>query len=203
MTFSKTSALFSFVLIAMTPLSGNAAVFNIDRIIGTASSAGSGSITGTVTTDGTIGVLEHDNILGWDIVVDTGDLQFNLFGSHSSGNSVALLFGDALVAENNKLLFDFSGDNSDWGIVEWDYSSPPNPAAAWTVQTYLSSVSPESENYNERIYIRGFGFRIDHRNQLNEGVQVLGVSEVPVPAAAWLFGSALLGLGAMKRKQTT
>lgn len=28
------------------------------------------------------------------------------------------------------------------------------------------------------------------------------VSEVPTPAAAWLFGSALLGLGAMKRKKT-
>ncbi len=26
-------------------------------------------------------------------------------------------------------------------------------------------------------------------------------SEVPIPAAAWLFGSALLGLGAMKRKK--
>ena len=28
-----------------------------------------------------------------------------------------------------------------------------------------------------------------------------GVSEVPLPAAAWLFGSALLGLGAIKRRK--
>jgi hypothetical protein len=27
------------------------------------------------------------------------------------------------------------------------------------------------------------------------------VSAVPVPAAAWLFGSALLGLGAVKRRK--
>jgi hypothetical protein len=27
------------------------------------------------------------------------------------------------------------------------------------------------------------------------------ISAVPLPAAAWLFGSALLGLGAMRRKQ--
>ena len=27
------------------------------------------------------------------------------------------------------------------------------------------------------------------------------VSPVPIPAAAWLFGSALLGLGALKRKK--
>jgi hypothetical protein len=27
------------------------------------------------------------------------------------------------------------------------------------------------------------------------------ISAVPLPAAAWLFGSALLGLGALRRKQ--
>jgi hypothetical protein len=27
------------------------------------------------------------------------------------------------------------------------------------------------------------------------------VSPVPLPAAAWLFGSALMGLGALRRKQ--
>lgn len=31
---------------------------------------------------------------------------------------------------------------------------------------------------------------------------ISSVSSVPVPAAAWLFGSALLGLGAMKRKRS-
>ena len=33
-------------------------------------------------------------------------------------------------------------------------------------------------------------------------VQSLSISYVPVPAAAWLFGSALIGLGWMRRKQT-
>jgi hypothetical protein len=32
-------------------------------------------------------------------------------------------------------------------------------------------------------------------------LEVSAVSQVPIPAAAWLFGSALLGLGAMKRKK--
>jgi phospholipase/lecithinase/hemolysin len=32
--------------------------------------------------------------------------------------------------------------------------------------------------------------------------QFIAISEVPVPAAAWLFGSALLGLGAIKRKRS-
>ena len=33
-------------------------------------------------------------------------------------------------------------------------------------------------------------------------VQSGDVAEVPLPAAAWLFGSALLGLGFAKRKKT-
>jgi hypothetical protein len=33
-------------------------------------------------------------------------------------------------------------------------------------------------------------------------VRVGQVSPVPIPATAWLFGTALLGLGAMKRKKT-
>jgi hypothetical protein len=32
-------------------------------------------------------------------------------------------------------------------------------------------------------------------------IVTLGLTTVPIPAAAWLFGSALLGLGVMKRKK--
>ncbi|MCX2979455.1 VPLPA-CTERM sorting domain-containing protein [Halieaceae bacterium IMCC14734] len=34
------------------------------------------------------------------------------------------------------------------------------------------------------------------------GSYIVSVPEVPLPAAAWLFGSALLGLGAIKRKRS-
>ena len=42
----------------------------------------------------------------------------------------------------------------------------------------------------------------DTPNDALYGIQmVFSVSEVPVPAAAWLFGSALLGLAGIKRKK--
>ena len=41
-------------------------------------------------------------------------------------------------------------------------------------------------------------------NAMGRGILAGGtVSAVPVPAAAWLFGSALAGLGWLRRKQTT
>jgi hypothetical protein len=35
-----------------------------------------------------------------------------------------------------------------------------------------------------------------------DGVHTTDIPEVPIPAAAWLFGSALLGLGLAKRRKT-
>jgi hypothetical protein len=46
------------------------------------------------------------------------------------------------------------------------------------------------------------GFGEEYITELNFDPAVLTLSEVPIPAAAWLFGSALLGLGALKRRKS-
>lgn len=46
----------------------------------------------------------------------------------------------------------------------------------------------------------GFGFLEEAGAQVE--LDNINVSAVPIPAAAWLFGSALAGLGWMRRKQT-
>jgi hypothetical protein len=38
--------------------------------------------------------------------------------------------------------------------------------------------------------------------ELTDFSQTFGLTNVPIPAAAWLFGSALAGLGWVRRKQT-
>ena len=43
--------------------------------------------------------------------------------------------------------------------------------------------------------------KMDLVNSLNDYSSSTQISTVPLPAAAWLFGSALLGLGALRRKQ--
>ena len=41
----------------------------------------------------------------------------------------------------------------------------------------------------------------DSSGYVTGGVAYITPSQVPIPAAAWLFGSALLGLGVVKRKK--
>jgi hypothetical protein len=47
-------------------------------------------------------------------------------------------------------------------------------------------------------------YNLDSEERTWANVSYAGVEPgpAPIPAAAWLFGSALLGLGAMKRKRT-
>jgi hypothetical protein len=52
----------------------------------------------------------------------------------------------------------------------------------------------------ESVYLTGFedGFDFDAKKWSSSAD---AITTIPLPAAAWLFGSALLGLGAMKRKK--
>ena len=56
----------------------------------------------------------------------------------------------------------------------------------------IVSVSTTISDYSIGGYVPG-GF--------DAGISYSGVSSVPVPAAAWLFGSALLGLAGIKRRK--
>ena len=56
-----------------------------------------------------------------------------------------------------------------------------------------------------KISIRANGDHKFHMGEFNVHVAALGTTTVPVPAAAWLFGSGLLGLTgiARRKKQAT
>jgi hypothetical protein len=65
---------------------------------------GTGSVTGTITTDGLIGSLALGNITDWNLTLSNGFLQSTL----NSGNSGYFLAGPGLVASSTGLLFDFN-----------------------------------------------------------------------------------------------
>jgi hypothetical protein len=70
-----------------------------------------------------------------------------------------------------------------------------------TVSATLASVSGITQTYN--LNWTGLTLlSIGNINGTPTVVDSITASQVPVPAAAWLFGSALAGLGWLRRKQT-
>jgi hypothetical protein len=82
--------------------------------------------------------------------------------------------------------------SSDWTsfqvqLLESDASFSSTTTASF--ETIMANVS--------RLAIRGEYFRLDDK----EGIDNVMVNPIPIPAAGWLFGSGLLGLFGMTRRQ--
>jgi hypothetical protein len=61
------------------------------------------TVSGTITTDGTLGQLSTANITNWSITILKGGSFWDTFS-----NGQALVTGDALSATNDQLLFNFA-----------------------------------------------------------------------------------------------
>ena len=144
-------------------------------------------------------------------------MGFNLHGSVGDGASgyafnqlrasIAVIFGDSLYSTSdyssliyeatdpadvmgNETVFITTGIDQDIpGVITFDVTNN-------TDFYVVASMSASS--------INGFA---DASNTLSlqfqddSGLSAATVSAVPLPAAAWLFGSALLGLGVIKRRK--
>lgn len=83
-------------------------VYNIGQTIG------SGSVTGTITTDGAFGVLATADITGWNLLLTGVGATFGLTGA----NSVALVSGVDLTATATQLLFNFGGADNGYLLFQ-------------------------------------------------------------------------------------
>jgi hypothetical protein len=73
-------------------------------------SCGTGSIIGTITTDGTIGTLATSDITDWNLTVSYDGSSFTLTGpNYPTGNSTVYVVGSDLTATATQLLFNFGG----------------------------------------------------------------------------------------------
>ncbi|MGI9317872.1 MAG: hypothetical protein ACR2QW_11095 [bacterium] len=84
-----------------------------------------------------------------------------------------------------------SGYLSGGGIISQSYSIGDN----WETLTFGSGWT---DLETLKIYTQAQGTLFDSYNMDN-----IVLTAVPIPAAVWLFGSALTGLGWLRRKQTT
>jgi len=135
-------------------------------------------------------------------------------GGQYSGNGSALTFALTLAQSAVVTVVDggFGGDKFKVTINGQDYfSSMAANTYDTSVGTDFDAALGDSNNFSQLKVTLGAGTYLISGElatsavdgdglPLNSTVGGLRVSEVPVPAAAWLFGSALVGLGVVRRR---
>ena len=104
----------------------------VDRTVGTA-----GRLTGTIATDGTIGVLQPGNILDWNLTLNAdsdastvGYLRGPLSGGNSAWSSFPLsALSTAVSGQTNALLFNFGA-----ATFQVSQIAAPGQAVVWQMQ---------------------------------------------------------------------
>ena len=149
-----------------------------------ASQAGSGLGVKTASEGGSTWKITQGEGVVFSLEDSNGAVQFSDlalqfdYSAHMFGNENALLDVDGSVSTVSGGARGTATDDSDAPFIE--------------MGSALGSVVSFTANEKNTDPIDAADYRII-------GVQV-EVAAVPVPAAAWLFGSALLGLGCIRRK---
>jgi hypothetical protein len=136
--------------------------------------------------------------------------------SYSSGNGIGVGTGTSEVTsgENLTVLFNSRVTIQSVLLANWanpfliifvqdrvQFSYPVNPVnPASSVFTSANSVSSGVGTFNI-ANLSVDGIRIANPQTGGWYVKTINYTQVPLPATAWLFGTALLGLGLMKRKK--
>lgn len=165
----------------------NAAVYSFTHLVG------SGSASGSITTDGTVGSLTASNILDWNIFLDgnPGD-TFTLLGPLSGNNSSVLYSGTGFSATTTDLLFNFS--NSGFLLFQ-------NPFIG-SSRNYLCFAGSLCGNFSNAINIATSVFGVNTSPMTGEQIIASAqMSNAPLPSAVSLFGLGLGVMGLIKRRR--
>jgi PEP-CTERM motif len=163
--------------------------------------------SGTVTTDGKIGLLTQADILDWNITVTVDGNHYPLTGPLSGSSSVFTLVGPVLTATATQMLFDFQSTGV--GFLNISGNDPINSPLL------LFSDNDPGTSFPFQIGIQGGPFRVemfptssalDSLTLLPIAAVITGpVSAVPEPSTWAMMILGFAGIGAMtyrRRKQT-
>lgn len=214
----KTAAAFAFLTLS---LGANASTISFDE--------GAGLQDGTISYDGAGGALigsgiDFNSVLGENTPSNSGavlscvgcELNFST-GAYSSTLGNTLFFGSSGTFTVTGELFDGATSVADGTLVSGSFVDSPN-AIVFSGSALFAGFGEDEKNQDlldfYGITATDFtfastgialgtcgaqgtgGFVCDVQN-----ADLVNASVVPVPAAAWLFGSALFGLSAVARRR--
>jgi hypothetical protein len=171
--------------------------YNVNRDVG------SSSVIGTITTDGTIGVLDDNNITSFSLTLM--DLAYTVLitestgGTHfvSSGNALpGATVGSPLTATATQLLFDFSST----GFVHFQLAPVDTGTPFWCLAGASSTSHCVNTTGAESIKVSKTPTVF--YTSSNTGREVVVGNVVPEPSIIALFSLGLLGLGFARRRRT-
>ena len=188
----------TLIILSSLTLSASAAVYNVNRNIG------GGSVVGTITTDGTLGAIEIENITAFDLTISSSDPSRSFVKNLSHNNANPISNGALFLATSTQLRFDFTS-NENIGGSTGIFSGFFDGNTWWCLANHPTcggypEVGSADRISNENIGQQPIFTDVVLRSGLQTVASVSAVATVPVPAAAWLFGSALLGLFGLQRR---
>lgn len=145
-----------------------------------------GSVTGFIVTDGTIGSLASSNILDWTLTLTGGGQSYILQGPLSGNNSVLTAYIGGLSTQNNgNIYYSFTGANL------FSISSNVGPQA----DAFCLGSPGDTCNFASLSFLRVNNATISATGEPAQNTLIGSIAPVPspapVPSTLWL---ALIGL---------
>lgn len=171
-----------------------AATYTVDSQIG------AGSVSGTIVTDGTLGILDTSDIVSWSFTISAGNLlggPSEVIDSDTAQGFGA--FGTAFTATSTELLFDFTGA----GLVFFAGAS----GNGWCLTTEnqcggVPGIGPGYYVYYNEDEFLGQPVPAQYEPGDGSAEVIATIAAVPLPASLPLVLAGFGGFAALRRRQS-